>query len=55
MALSVWFWVLTMLWVLLSGASVAGWSSRYGVWGNSLLLVLIVLVLGYQVFGSPVR
>lgn len=55
MSLAIWFWLLLVLWVVLSGASASGWSARWGAWGNSVLLLLILVVLGIHAFGSPIK
>jgi len=56
MTLSIWFWILMLVWVLFSGWSqyVPGQPYTYRNWGGSLLLFLLFLLLGWKVFGSPV-
>ncbi len=50
--LGVWFWVLVLIFVVLGGYSYntkwAGWP-----WGGSFVLLLLILLLGFKVFGNP--
>jgi hypothetical protein len=55
MHLSEWFWVLMLFWLAVSVWW--GWGSpptdRFRVGGYSLFLFLVILCLGWKVFGSP--
>lgn len=52
MALSLIFWIIMLLWLLFS--YVPGLSDRFG-WGGNLLLFILFLILGWAVFGAPIR
>ena len=55
MTLSLLFWILMLLWVVFYGV---GWRNSPAPWPQAapgILLFIIVLVLGWQVFGSPIR
>ena len=63
MTIGLLFWVLMLIWLIFGFAynsgMVAGWTdargTRYGLWGNSLLLFVLLLLLGWQTFGAPIR
>lgn len=51
------FWILMLLWLVFGFVM---WRSPatigpYGPWGNSLLLFILLLLLGWSVFGAPVK
>ena len=50
----VWYWVILILWVLLSGIGFFRDDVRIRRGGDVVLIVLLVL-LGYIVSGSPVK
>jgi hypothetical protein len=56
MALGLCFWIIMLVWFVFGlavhFAVVAG---TYTVLGNSLLLFVLFLILGWQVFGAPIR
>lgn len=56
MTLGLCYWILMLIWfvfgLLVHFAVVAG---AYGVVGNSLLLFVLFLLLGWQVFGPPLH
>jgi hypothetical protein len=49
------FWVLMLIWFVFSLAVFGGLIGRYGVEGGNLLLFILFLLLGWQVYGPPVR
>jgi hypothetical protein len=51
------FWILMLLWLVFSLAWNFNWGgiAPHGPLGNSLLLFVLFLLLGWQVFGAPVR
>lgn len=56
MTLGLCYWILMLIWAvfgLLVHFSVIG--GPYGVVGNSLLLFVLFLLLGWQVFGPPLH
>lgn len=54
MSLGLAFWILMLLWVIWSwpGNKFVG---PYGPWGNSLLLLVLFILLGWRVFGAPIH
>jgi hypothetical protein len=55
MSPSIWFWVIFVLWALFS--AYLGYQDRANrtVHGASLVLLILLALLGWQVFGSPVK
>lgn len=56
MTLALIFWVLMLIWVVFSAWS--HWPGAPGgapVWGNTVLLFVLFLILGWAIFGAPVR
>ena len=55
MTLAVWFWILMVLWVIGYGwvyrAAPTPWPQA-GIW---IVPFLLILMLGWQVFGDPVK
>ena len=52
------YWILMLLWLLFGLAwnwPGSRWSGHYGPIGNTLLLFILLLLLGWKVFGSPIR
>lgn len=55
MTLMLLFWILMLLWIVAYGW---GWSASANPWaqrGPNLLQFLIILALGWQVFGAPIK
>ena len=57
MALQIWFWVIYVLSLVFSI-----WTGRdeanpypYKRWGGSLLFYILIGILGYAAFGSPIK
>lgn len=57
MSFSLIFWVIMLLWLLFSIAWNSGWQgvAPYGPYGNSILLFVLFLLLGWRVFGAPIH
>jgi hypothetical protein len=55
--LSVWFWIVMILWLVLGfwAEYVPGQPYPWPRGGRHLLMFLAVLILGLQVFGGPVK
>jgi hypothetical protein len=49
------FWVLMLIWLVFALATYGGYTGRWGVEGNTVLLFILFLLLGWQVYGPPVR
>lgn len=50
------FWVLMLIWFVFSLAVYGGViGAQYGLIGNRLLDFILFLLLGWQVYGPPVR
>jgi hypothetical protein len=58
MSLQLLFWILMLFWLLFGfwvGRGIADNDARWRLWGGNLLLFLLFIVLGWQVFGAPVK
>ena len=57
MPLQILFWVLMIIWLVFGFWSgyVPGQPYPVKSWGGSLLIFVLLAVLGWQVFGAPVR
>jgi hypothetical protein len=56
MPMGLMFWILMLLWFVFGLAVHFGAiGPPYGILGSSLLLFLLFLLLGWQVFGSPIK
>jgi hypothetical protein len=57
MSLGLVFWILMLIWLLFALAWNWNWAgiAAHGPLGNSLLLFLLFLLLGWRVFGAPVH
>jgi len=57
MTLALAFWILMLLWLVFGLYS--HWpgfvSGQYGPFGSTLLLFLLLLLLGWGVFGAPIK
>lgn len=58
MSLGLIFWILMLIWAVFTAWSYwpnPATPSPHIVWGSSALLFVLFLVLGWAVFGAPVR
>jgi len=57
MSIGLIFWVIMLIWLIFAIAWNNGWAgvAAYGPLGNSLLLFVLFLLLGWRVFGAPVH
>lgn len=56
MSLQLIFWILMLIWLIFGFAWHGGYlTGPYGGWGNTVLLFVLFLILGWAVFGSPVK
>ena len=49
------FWVLMLIWFVFSLAVFGGYAGHYSPGASSLLEFVLFLLLGWQVYGPPVR
>lgn len=54
MSLGLAFWILMLIWAVF-GLWAYAYPHPFGVWGGTLLLFVLLLLLGWQVFGAPLR
>lgn len=54
MTMAVIFWVLMIIW-LVFGLYSSYTPGPYGGFGNTILLFVLFLLLGWHVFGSPIK
>jgi hypothetical protein len=57
MTLQIWFWLFYVLGLVLGfwGPYIPGQPYPLRIWGGSLLVFILIGVLGWQVFGGPVK
>jgi hypothetical protein len=58
MSIGLIFWILMLFWlvgIVLSDNWRSPALGPYGVWGNSLFLFVLLLLLGWHAFGSPIH
>jgi hypothetical protein len=55
MTLGLAYWVLMLVWAVFGVLVHFGMAAGYGLIGNTLLLFVLFLILGWQVFGAPLR
>ena len=55
MTLGLCYWILMLVWVVFGLAIHFGYAGGYGVLGNSILLFILFLLLGWQTFGPPLH
>ena len=56
MSLQLLFWILMLIWLIFGLAYNGGYlQGPYGPWGNTILLFVLFLILGWQAFGSPIQ
>jgi hypothetical protein len=56
MSLQLLFWILMLIWLIFGLAYNGGYLvGPYGPWGNTILLFILFLILGWQVFGQPIQ
>ena len=49
------YWILMLLWLVFGLAPLWGFTHPYATIGSTLLMFILFLLLGWHVFGSPVR
>jgi hypothetical protein len=57
MGLGLAYWILMLIWFVFGIFIHFGWAGAgaYGVVGNSVLLFVLFVLLGWQVFGAPLH
>jgi hypothetical protein len=55
MTLGLCYWILMLIWFVFGLAWHFGYVGTYGPAGGTLLLFILFLLLGWQVFGSPIH
>lgn len=56
MSIGLLFWILMAIWLVFGFAQ--NWGAvpgSYGLWGHSVLLFILLLLLGWAVFGAPLK
>jgi hypothetical protein len=49
------FWILMLIWLVFGLVVWRGTLGIYGPLGSTLLLFILFLLLGWQVFGAPIK
>lgn len=55
MSIGLIFWIIMLLWFVFALAWNSGWVGPHGPLGNSVLLFILFLLLGWKVFGAPIH
>lgn len=55
MSIGLIFWILMLLWLVFGFATYRGVVGTYGWYGNTLLLFILLLCLGWHAFGPPIH
>jgi len=55
MTLGLCFWILMLIWLVFGIFVHVYPAGTYGVWGGTLLLFILLLLLGWQTFGPPLH
>lgn len=55
MTLGLAYWILMLLWLVFGLALRGGYLGAHVVWGGDLLLFILLLLLGWKVFGAPLH
>ena len=55
MTLGLAYWILMLIWFAFGLAIHFGYAGTYGAFGNSLLLFVLFVLLGWQTFGPPLH
>lgn len=55
MSLGLAFWVIMLIWLVFGIIVHVYPGGVYGVWGGTLLLFVLLLLLGWKVFGAPLH
>lgn len=57
MSMGLVFWILMLIWLIFGLGLQFGWfgpNQTYAVWGNTLLLFILFVLLGWKVFGPAI-
>lgn len=55
MTLGLCYWILMLIWLVFGLLVHFGFATAYGAVGNVVLLFILFLLLGWQVFGPPLH
>jgi hypothetical protein len=55
MTLGLCYWILMIVWAVFGLVIHFGYAAGYGVAGNTLLLFVLFVLLGWQTFGPPLH
>lgn len=55
MSMGLIFWIIMLIWLLFGFFSWSGYFGPHLMWGGSVLLFVLLGLLGWKVFGAPVR
>lgn len=55
MSLGLAFWILMLIWFVFGVAWHFGLVGAYGPWGGTTLLFVLLLLVGWKVFGPPLH
>jgi hypothetical protein len=56
MSIGIFFWVVYLVWLLVGGMGISRvQEGRWGVAGISLAMALLLFLIGWKLFGFPIR
>lgn len=55
MSMGLIFWIIMLIWLLFGFFSWTGYFGAHLMWGGSVMLFVLLGLLGWKVFGAPVR
>lgn len=55
MSIGLAFWILMLIWLIFGFIQHGGHVGAYGFYGHTLLLFILLLLLGWSVFGAPIK
>lgn len=55
MSLGLAYWILLLVWLVFFGLTHFGYAGAWGIGVNTILLLVLFLLLGWQVFGPPLH
>lgn len=55
MTLGLAYWILMLIWLVFGVLIHFGYAGPYGIVGNTVLLFVLFVLLGWQVFGAPLH